>query len=88
LKARRVVSLLEYVLGNELLAAAQALTLRAGPAASLAGSAGSALLAAVRERAPFMEEDHYISPDMEWARDLVHSGRVRAVAEAKIGPMN
>ena len=86
LKARKVVSLLEYVLGNELLAAAQALELRSSGLAP--SSVSSALLAAVRERAPFMTEDHYISPDMEWARDLVHSGRVRAIAEAKIGPMN
>jgi histidine ammonia-lyase len=86
LKARKVVSLLEYVLGNELLAATQALELRSRELAP--SSVGSALLAAVRERAPFMAEDHYISPDMEWSRDLVHSGRVRAIAEAKIGPMN
>lgn len=86
LKARRTVRLLEYVLSNELLTAVQALDLR--EARELRpSSVASALREAVRERAPFMSEDHYISPDMEWTRELVHSGRIRALAEALIGPM-
>jgi len=47
----------------------------------------SAVVDAVREKAPFMAEDHYISPDMEWSRELVHSGRVREIAESAIGRM-
>ncbi len=34
-----------------------------------------------------MENDHYISPDMEWARELVHSGRVREITERRIDGM-
>jgi histidine ammonia-lyase len=87
LKAREVIRLLEYVLGNELLTAAQALELRKRK--DLAPSAtGQALFEAVRERAPFMAEDHYVSPDMEWGRELVHSGRVRALTEKEIGSMD
>jgi histidine ammonia-lyase len=87
LKAREVIRLLEYVLGNELLTAAQALELRKRK--DLAPSAtGQALFEAVRERAPFMAEDHYVSPDMEWGRELIHSGRVRALTEKEIGSMD
>jgi histidine ammonia-lyase len=87
LKAREVIRLLEYVLGNELLTAAQAIELRTRK--DLAPSkTGAALCGAVRERAPFMVEDHYVSPDMEWGRELIHSGRVRALTEEIIGPMD
>jgi histidine ammonia-lyase len=86
LKARDAARLLEYILGNELLAATQALELGAKGISPARFSRDA--LAAVRERAPFMEADHYISADMEWSRELVHSGRVRQLAEACIGPMD
>ncbi|MDR1732915.1 MAG: aromatic amino acid ammonia-lyase [Synergistaceae bacterium] len=84
-KARQVVELAEYVLGNELLAAVQAAEFRSGEDAPSPVTA--AIAAAVREKAPFMKNDHYIAPDMEWAHTLVHSGRIRAIAEKIIGPM-
>ncbi|WP_010258578.1 HAL/PAL/TAL family ammonia-lyase [Treponema primitia] len=87
LKARETAGLLEYVIGNELLAAAQALELKAGAGVS-PSRFGQRILKAVREKAPFMTEDHYISPDMEWCRDLVSSGRVREIAEDLIGTMD
>ena len=68
------------------LTAHQAADLRAQKELPLS-EATAAVGAAVRERAPFMENDHYISPDMEWARELVHSGRVREIAESRIGKM-
>jgi histidine ammonia-lyase len=86
-KARQIAGLLEYVLGNELLAAVQAVELRIRAAAE-PSALGRRLLEAVREAAPFMTVDHYISPDMEWARRLVHEGRVRNIAETLIGPMD
>ena len=86
MKACKVVRLAEYVLGNELLTAVQAADLRAQKGLPLS-EATAAVGAAVRERAPFMENDHYISPDMEWARGLVHSGRIRETAEQRIGKM-
>lgn len=86
LKSRKVVKLAEYVLGNELLSAAQASDLRVHQDTSLSDVTGKVMLA-VREGAGFMEDDHYISPDMEWAYELVHCGRVREIAEVKIGAM-
>lgn len=86
LKARKVVKLAEYILSNELLTAAQAADLRTHkdkPLADITVQIGRT----VREKAPLMESDHYVSSDMEWAYELVHSGRVRAVAEEKIGAM-
>ena len=86
MKAYKVVKLAEYVIGNELLTAIRAADLRSRkdlPLSKVTASIGEA----VREKAPFMENDHYISPDMEWAHELVHSGRVRQIAEDCIGKM-
>ncbi|MCC8178823.1 MAG: aromatic amino acid ammonia-lyase [Cloacibacillus sp.] len=63
MKACKVVRLAEYVLGNELLTAVQAADLRVQKGLPLS-EATAAVGAAVRERAPFIENDHYISPDM------------------------
>jgi histidine ammonia-lyase len=87
LKARKAIRLLEYVLGNELVTAVQALDLRERKDLP-PSKTSAALAAAVRERAPFMAEDHYVSPDLEWGRDLIHSGRVRSLTEKIIGPMD
>ncbi len=86
LKACKVVGLLEYVLGNELLTAVQALELRKNKELPLSKNSGE-IIAAVREKVIFMEKDHYISPEMEWTKELVHSGRVRAISEKNIGEM-
>ncbi len=86
LKAYKVVQLAEYVLGNELLTAVQGAELRGDKTLPLS-PVTTAVADAVRERAPFMENDHYISPDMEWARELVHTGRIRMIAEKAIGAM-
>lgn len=86
LKARKIVRNLEYILGNELLTAVQALALRKDTSLSLSKNSDE-IVAAVRERVVFMEKDHYIHPEMEWTRELVHSGRVRAISEKNIGEM-
>lgn len=86
LKVYKAAELAEYVLGNELLVAAQAAEIRPHKELPLS-PVTSAVVDAVREKAPFMAEDHYISPDMEWSRELVHSGRVREIAERAIGRM-
>jgi histidine ammonia-lyase len=86
-KARKVVRLAEYVLGNELLASIQASDLRCSECGGKRSAVTEAVASAVRERAAFMENDHYISPDMEWAFELVHSGRVRAIAEELAGAL-
>jgi histidine ammonia-lyase len=86
MKARQVVKLAEYVLGNELLTAAQASGMREKGSPALSSVTGE-VVAAVREHAPFTDDDHYISPDLEWAYEIVHSGRARSIAEKTIGPM-
>jgi len=86
MKSQKVVKLAEYILGNELLTAAQATGFRKHQELPLS-TVTTNVIAAVREKAPFMENDHYINPDMEWAHDLVHSGRIREIAESKIGKM-
>ena len=86
LKARKVIGLLEYVLGNELLTAVQALELRKNKELPLSKNSDE-IIAAVREKVTFMEKDHYIYPEMEWTKGLVHSGRVRAISEKNIGEM-
>lgn len=86
LKLRDAVKLAEYITGNELLTAVQAVELRSDK--NCAQSPVTEEIAkAVREKAPFMENDHCISPDMEWTRELVHSGRIRKIVEQHIGPM-
>lgn len=86
LKARQVINLAEYIIGNELLTAVQAADLRKHKDCALS-TVTMEVNKAVREKAPFMENDHYISPDMEWTKELVHSGRVREIAEMIIGEM-
>ena len=86
LKAYKLVHIAEYVISNEILTAVQAAELRSDKEAALS-SVTSAVGAAIREKAPFMDKDHYISPDMEWAHELVHSGRIRDTAEHYIGDM-
>ena len=85
-KARKIVAHLEYILGNELLTAVQALALRKNHDLALSKNSDG-IIAAVREKVVFMEKDHYIHPEMEWTRELVHSGRVRAISEKHIGEM-
>ena len=86
LKLGEAVKLAEYILGNELLTAVQAADLRRDKSCRQS-QVTSEIAGAVREKAPFMENDHYLSPDMEWAYELVHSGRIRRIAEKHIGSM-
>ena len=75
LKARKAALLAEYVIANELLTAVQALDIRIRE--GLQPSSGtSAVSEAVREGSSFMELDHYIHPEQEWAKTLIHSGRL------------
>jgi histidine ammonia-lyase len=66
-----------YIVGIELLAAAQGIDFHHGlkTSATLEG-----YHAALRERVPFYAEDRYLAPDLQAAQDLVLSGRFDAVA--------
>lgn len=72
-KAARAVELLEYVLGAELLAGAQAVEYHRP---LRAGSAVEATLALIRARVPRLEHDRPLSSDLEAMKTLVSSGAI------------
>lgn len=81
-KAEQIATNTERVIAVELLAAAQALTLRE-PLEPAAGT--SAALAAVREISSVLEEDRPLAPDIEAVRRIVVDGTLeRAVADASV----
>jgi histidine ammonia-lyase len=78
-KLRRVLENLTRILAVEALCAAQAVELRAP---LRPGAATSAVLTRIRREVPFMEEDHFMAPDLKIAEELVRSGElVRAASE-------
>jgi len=88
LKAYRCAGLLESVLAAELLTACQALDMAESLHPGLAPSpATGAVRSALRERFPFLEEDAYIHPGLEAARELIHSGELRRIAESRVGSL-
>jgi histidine ammonia-lyase len=82
--ARDVVTNVEIVLALEVLAAAQALDLRA-PLEP--GPATAAALGAIRARVPFVEHDRGFGEDIEVAVDLVRSGALEEAATSVTGPL-
>src|SRR3954453_10377454 len=83
--ARECVTNAEAVVAFEVLAAAQALALRA-PLRPAPGTA--AALAAVREVVDALEADREVRLDMAAATDLVRSGSLVAAVEAELGPLD
>jgi histidine ammonia-lyase len=83
-KLRRAVDGLTRVLGIELLTAARALDLRAP---LLPAPATAAVLAAVRSGVQGPGTDRYLAPEIEFAVELVRSGRVVATVEPVTGPL-
>jgi histidine ammonia-lyase len=81
-KLRRVLENLAGILAVEALCAAQALELR-DPLKP--GPATSAVLRRIRRDVPFMEEDRFVTPDLESARELVQSGELTRVASEAAG---
>jgi histidine ammonia-lyase/tyrosine ammonia-lyase len=77
--ARRIVKNTSYILAIELLAACQALDL-AGRAAELS-PAGRAVRAFVRESIPAVEEDRYMTDEIELAAQFVRAGALIPVVE-------
>ena len=80
--ARSIVGNAEMVLALEVLAAAQALDLRAPLAA---GPATGAARDALRARVPFVEHDREFGDDIAAAVALVRSGALAAAAGAAVG---
>jgi histidine ammonia-lyase len=83
--AREIEVNAETVIALEALGAAQALDLRA-PLEP--GPATRAVHGAIRARVPFFEADREFGPDIADAVSLVREGRLVAVAEASIGPLD
>jgi histidine ammonia-lyase len=83
--ARDVVANAEVVLAIELLAAAQALDLRA-PLEPAPGTA--AARAALRAVVPFLDQDRELGPDIAAATDLVRGRDLIAAVESAIGPID
>jgi histidine ammonia-lyase len=83
-KAAAVASNTATVLAIEALAAAQGLDLRAPLDPS---PATAAVLAAVREISPTVDEDRSLSGDIEAVHDLVAGGALVAAASSRAGEL-
>ncbi|HEU5043826.1 MAG TPA: histidine ammonia-lyase [Nocardioidaceae bacterium] len=83
-KLRRSLDGLTRVIAIEILTAARALDLRAPLAPA---PATAAVLQVLRERIPGPGPDRHLSPEIEAAVDLVHTGAIVAAVEDKIGPL-
>lgn len=86
-KAATVVSNTQYIVGVELLLAAQALTMTESllPGVVL-GQGTSAAYAAVRSQIPAcLDGDRWFHDDIETARSFITTGSVRKAVEAQIG---
>jgi histidine ammonia-lyase len=83
--ARDIVENAEVVLALEVLAAAQALDLRA-PLEPAPGTA--AARDAVRAVVPFLSEDRELGPDIAAVTELVRTGVLPEAVESSIGPLD
>ena len=92
LKLRRALRNAQIVVAIEALCAAQALDLRAHhgheDAPEMAPSeATRAIVAAIRERVPFLDVDAPLAPWIEAATDMVRDGTIVRAAESVLGAM-
>ncbi|MFZ1288293.1 MAG: histidine ammonia-lyase [Candidatus Phosphoribacter sp.] len=83
-KLRRSIDGLTRVLAIELLTAARGLELRAPLAPA---RATAAVVAALREGVPGIGPDRFLAPEIEYAVQLVASGRALAAVETVTGPL-
>ena len=83
--ARDVVANAELVVSMEVLAAAQALDLRA-PLEP--GDATRSARDAIREAVPFLDADRELRPDIDACTWLVREGGLLAAVEAVAGPLD
>ncbi len=83
-KLRTVVANLGRILAVELVAAAQAVELRAPLDPS---PATGAVLSRLREVVPSYDTDRHLSPELEAAADLVRRGEIVAAAESETGSL-
>lgn len=89
-KARQIVENVEYIIGGEMLMAAQALSL-VEPLAKdhPLGTGSSAALAAIRDKIkPALDGDRWFHTDIAAARDLIRTNEVVEAVEAAIGALD
>jgi histidine ammonia-lyase len=87
LKARRINTNVERILGIELLAAAQGIDFRREVlgAGTPLGRGTQPAYDLIRQRVPFVQEDTVLYPYMETVRQLVASGDLVRAANAALG---
>jgi histidine ammonia-lyase len=87
-QAAQVIEHVETIVAMELLCAAQGVDFRRRefPTGSGRNGAGTAIAyALLREKIPFLENDTYLAPHVEEARQLVAEGTIKEAVEAAIG---
>lgn len=84
-KAREILKHTQYVLGIELLCAAQAVDFKDN---SLLGDGSTEAYKAIRNQVTFMESDRIIYPDMDKAAELIASGELLKVVENRVGKLD
>lgn len=84
LKAGEVAGKLEYILAIELLSGYQAQQFMEP---MQHGTGTGAVLDALKEKIPFMEQDMYLYPYIEVLREMIHSGELVRLAEAAAGEL-
>jgi len=83
-KLRTMLENLGRILGIEAVCAARALELRAP---LRPGPATTAVLKRIRREVPSMEEDRFLAPDLNTAKEMVRAGELVRSAEAVIGAL-
>lgn len=84
-KAREIIKHVQYVLGIELICAAQAVDFK-DPA--LLGKGSSVAYKVLRDKVTFMENDRVIYKDMDRAAELILSRELLEAVEEKVGKLN
>lgn len=84
-KAREIIKHVQYVLGVELICAAQAVDFKDS---GLLGDGSSKAYETLRNKVTFMESDRIIYPDMDNAAEIIASGELVRAVEEKVGSLN
>ena len=84
-KAREILENVENVIGIELLCAAQGMDFRL----PLKGGRGTeAAHKYIRKHIPYLDNDRTLYPEINKARDLIHSGELVKIVEEMVGKLN
>lgn len=87
-KAINCIRKFEYIVAIEIDNLLQAIDFVKQNTKQAQGPVLKAVYDRVRERVPFLDEDRFIYPDLEYIYDLLHSGELVEMVEAMVGPLN